>query len=301
MDGVTRRVPAIPPAGPRVPVLIDTDAGAEVDDQHALALALCSPDRIDLRGIVAAHFGDSGGPEGIQRSHDEVQRVLSLAGLVGRVPTARGGHPLRYDSEPSRSDGLELILAEAKRATPEDPLWLVGLGPATDIVSAFLADPSIADQVVVLYHGRTRWPERCWNFNVHNDVRAARALFASRLPLVLFDTGTHLTLPMEEAEQLLGPLGPLGRYLVDIRRGNFHWSLPNKGLFDLGDITLLVDPAAAQWEEVGAPSVGWDLRYDHEHANGRMLRVHDIERDRTFALLAERLARWAGAGGQLAG
>jgi hypothetical protein len=297
-----RRVPAIPPAGTlprRIRLLIDADVANEVDDQYAIALALLSPARIDLRGIVAAHFGDRAGPAGIEQSYEEAQRVLALvppgvAGPAGAVPLRRGSHPLRYGGEPSPSEGVDLILEEAGRATPDDPLWLMGLGPATDIASAYLIDPTIAQRVVVLYHGRTRWPETCWNFNVHNDVRAARTLFHSRLPLVLFDTGTYLRQPMAEAEARVAPHGALGRYLTDIRRRAPRWAAPEKGLFDLGDAVLLVEPALCEWEEVAVPEVGWDLRYDHHRTHGRMLRVYDVDRKGTFDLLERTLAAHTG-------
>jgi purine nucleosidase len=296
-----RRVPVIPPPGAlprRIRLLIDADVANEVDDQYAIALALLSPERIDLRGIVAAHFGDRAGPDGIEQSYAEAQRVLALAppdgaGLAGAVPLRRGSHPLRYGTEPSPSEGVDLILEEAGRATPDDPLWLMGLGPATDIASAYLIDPTIAERVVVLYHGRTRWPEKCWNFNVHNDVRAARTLFHSPLPLVLFDTGTYLRQPMEEAEARVAPHGALGRYLTDIRRRAPRWAAPEKGLFDLGDAVLLVQPDLCEWEEVAVPEVGWDLLYDHHRTHGRMLRVYDVDRAGTFDLLERTLAAHA--------
>ena len=187
-----RRVPEVPAPGKRVRVIIDTDTANEIDDQYAIALALASPERIDLRGLVAAHFGDRGGPRGIDLSYEEIERTLDAAGMGGKFPVLRGSHALRYGTEASPSEGVDFILEEARRASPEDPLWVVFLGPATDAASAWLTDPSIADRVVVLYHGRTIWPEKCWNFNVHNDVRAARALFHSNVPFVLFDTGTYL-------------------------------------------------------------------------------------------------------------
>jgi hypothetical protein len=283
----------VPPPGQRIPVVIDSDAANEVDDQYAIALALRSPERLELRGLVAAHFGDRGGAAGIEQSYEEIQRVLAAAGLAGRVPVLRGSHPLRYSDEPSPSEGVSFIVEEARQATPEHPLWIVLLGPATDAVAAYLADPSIVDRVVVLYHGRTRWPEKCWNFNVYNDVRAARALFHGPLPLVLFDTGTYLRQPMAEAEAQLAPHGALGRYLVEIRRRRPQWAAPDKGLFDLGDIAFLVAPSLAEWEEVPVPSVNWDLAYDHTRTHGRMLRIYHIDRAGTFRLLAERLGRWA--------
>jgi hypothetical protein len=274
-------------------LVIDADAANEVDDQYAIALALLSPERIDLRGLVAAHFGDRAGPAGIAQSYEEIQRVLTLAGRAsgpGRVPVLQGSHPLRYSNEPSPSEGVDFILEEARRATPEDPLWVMGLGPATDLASAYLADPSIAGRVVALYHGRTRWPEKCWNFNVHNDVRAARLLFHSPLPLVLFDTGTYLRQPLEEAETRVAPHGALGRYLTDIRRRQPRWAAPEKGMFDLGDAVLLVAPELCEWEEVAVPSVGWDLVYDHQRTHGRMLRVYHVDRRGTFDLLERMLA-----------
>ncbi len=292
-----RPVPTIPPPEKRIRLLIDTDAATEVDDQHAIALALCAPDRFDLRGFVAAHFGDDGGPTGIAQSAAEIARVLAAAGRTGRFPVRHGSHPLRYSGEPSPSEGVDFICSEAHNATPDDPLWIVGLGPATNVVSAYLTDPSIVERVVVLYHGRTHWPEKCWNYNVYNDVRAARALFHSALPLVLFDTGTYLRLPMEAAEQQLAPHGALGRYLVDIRRRHAYTMRADKGLFDLGDMAFLVDPTLAEWEQVGVPHVEWDLRYDHAHSHGEMLRVFHIDREGTFALLSRALSQHATRGG----
>jgi inosine-uridine nucleoside N-ribohydrolase len=286
-----RRVPTVPPAGQRVRVVLDTDTANEVDDQYAIALALFSPERIDLKGLVAAHFGDRGGPAGIDQSYDEIRRVLDLAGDAGRVPAFRGSHPLRYSDVAEPSEGVDFIVEEARKATPDDPLWVVLLGPATDVVAASVAAPDIADRMVALFHGRTRWPATCWNFNVHNDVRAARALFHSPLPFVLFDTGTYLRQPLEEAEQTVAPHGPLGRYLVDIRRRTPRHAAPSKGLFDLGDVAFLVDPALAEWEEVSVPTVGWDLVYDHAHTHGRMLRVYHIDRPGTFRLLSDHLVR----------
>src|SRR5688572_23714508 len=101
-----RRVPAIHPPGQLqkpVRLIVDTDCANEVDDQYALALALLSPERIELRGVVAAHFGDRAGNRGIDLSFDEIGRVLDQAGMVGRFPVLRGSHALRYSDEPQPS------------------------------------------------------------------------------------------------------------------------------------------------------------------------------------------------------
>lgn len=201
-----------PPSGP-VKIIIDADAANEVDDQYALALALGSPGKFRIEGLVAAHFGDAGGSAGIEKSYAEMLRLLELAGLSGKIPVKRGSDPLQYRDRVPQSEGVDFIIERARAATPEDPLWLVLLGPATDAAAALLKEPQIADRLVVFWHGRTQWPVRCWNFNAYNDIRAARLLFELPCRFVLFDTGTYLRIPAEETQRRYAPLGPLGAYL----------------------------------------------------------------------------------------
>jgi hypothetical protein len=67
---------------------------------------------------------------------------------------------------------------------------------------------------------------------------------------------------------------------------------PSEGVdFDVGDIAALVDPALVKTEVVPVPGVDWDMWYDHRHTHERMLRIYDIDRDATFALLFRKIAR----------
>jgi inosine-uridine nucleoside N-ribohydrolase len=283
-----RKTPAIPPAGQRLRVIIDSDAKCEVDDQWALALAVLSPERFQIEGFVGAPYLH-GGLEGVEKSAREIELILDKAGLAGRWPVKRGSHPLQYRDVPSPSEGVDFIVAKAMSSTPEDPLWIISLGAATNIASAYLQEPRIAERVVVFWHGRTRWPDQCWNFNVFGDRHAARLLFHSSLPLVLFDTGTHLSCPMGESELQVRPHGALGAYLHDYRKTNPYFMGADKGFFDLGDIAALVAPGLAQWEITACPEVDWDLSYRFKANRGKILRCYDIDRDGTFALLYEKL------------
>ena len=66
MDAKERSVPAIPPKGRRMRVVIDSDAKNEIDDQWALALAILSPERFEIEGFVGANFDNQrGGPDGV--------------------------------------------------------------------------------------------------------------------------------------------------------------------------------------------------------------------------------------------
>jgi len=294
-DTSHRVVPVIPPSGSRLRLLIDSDAKNEIDDQYAIALAITSPERFAIEGFVGANFDNArGGPGGVAKSVSEIELVLDKAGLAGRWPVLPGSDPMRYQFEPSPSAGVDYLIERAMAGTPDDPLWVVGLGAATDMASAFLREPAIIDRVVVFWHFRTRWPEKCYNFNVFGDVRAARVLFHSPLPFVLFDTGTYLTLPMAESERDLRPLGALGAYLHDYRTTSPGFMSPRKGFYDLGDIAALVDPSLACWEVTECPSVDWDLDYDFTQPRGSILRCYHVDRDRTFALLVDHMRRFFG-------
>lgn len=286
-----RHVPELPAPGERVRLLIDTDAATEVDDQFALALALHSPERFDIEGLVGAHLGDQGGPDGPDLSVAEIDRVLDRAGRPRPCPVLPGSHPLQYSTTPIDSPGVDLIIERAMDASDDRRLWIVVLGPITDVASAWLKCPEIADRVVVFYHARTTgWPRSCWNVNIYRDLRAARVVLASSLPLVLFDTGTYLRAPMEETAARLAPLGPLGEYLHEIRCRHEWTRSPSKAFYDLGDVATLVDPALAETEVVRTPQIDWDLRLQHTGEYGRMLRVYHIDRDGTFEMLYRKLA-----------
>jgi inosine-uridine nucleoside N-ribohydrolase len=279
-------------------VVIDSDAKNEIDDQWAIALAILSPERFKIEGFVGANFDNQrGGPDGVERSAQEIETVLEKAGMAGRWPVKRGSHPMRYQFEPSESEGVDLIIERAMAGSPEDPLWVVGLGAATDMASAYLKEPGIIDRVVAFWHFRTRWPEKCYNFNVIGDVRAARLIFHSPLPFVLFDTGTYLRCSMEESARTVAPYGELGRYLHEYRHSSPGFTSPDKGFFDLGDIAALVDPDLACWEVTECPDVGWDLAYHFNGSKGSILRCYHVDRDRTFGLLYDRLTATYGEDG----
>ena len=285
-----RNVPQIPPKGERIRVLIDTDAKNEIDDQWAIALAILSPERFEIEGFVGANFDNRrGGPDSVEKSVREIETVLESAGMAGKWPAKHGSHPMRYQSEPSESEGVDFIIDRAMAGSPENPLWVVGLGASTDMASAYLKEPRIVDRVVVFWHFRTRWPVQCYNFNVLGDVRAARLIFHSPLSFVLFDTGTYLRCPMEESEQYVRPYGALGRYLHDYRHTAPGFMSPRKGFFDLGDIAALIDPDLACWEVTACPRVDWDLSYHFEGTMGSILRCYHVDRDRTFSLLYDKL------------
>jgi len=128
---------------------------------------------------------------------------------------------------------------------------------------------------------------------VFGDPHAARLLFHSPLSLLLFDTGTFLTCPMNESETRVMPRGSIGEYLHTIRVGNNWYESPTKGFFDLGDIAVLLDPSVGYFEETSCPEVTQELDYEFRDSKGRILRCYHVDRDKVFDLLYRKLEQHA--------
>jgi hypothetical protein len=68
---------------------------------------------------------------------------------------------------------------------------------------------------------------------------------------------------------------------------------PKKGFFDMGDIAALVVPEIASWKETECPELGWGrdgfLDYRFKGTLGSIIRCYDIDRDKAFALLYDKL------------
>src|SRR6187401_2853358 len=70
-------------------VIIDTDAKNEADDQFAIVHALLSPS-LEVRGLIAAHFGASRSHRSMDESREEIDLLLDLMNLEQRVTVANG-------------------------------------------------------------------------------------------------------------------------------------------------------------------------------------------------------------------
>ena len=288
-----RPLPPAPPTDRPLRVLIDSDTGAEVDDQHAIALAILRPDRLNLVGFVATHFADHGGPQGTARSAAQIENVLEAAGMAGKYLVRPGGDPLAYDTQPQRSPGAEFIIEQA--LADDDPLWVVGLGACSNIASALLIEPAIAERMVVVWHSRCKhWPARFASWNGLNDLSAVRALSRSRVPLVWFDTGTYLRLTMEVSEERVRPRGRLGTLLHEIRLDKPFACRPDKAMFDVGDIAYLIDPSLCESEQAAVPEITPELEFTWPRDNGQMHRIYQINNAAALDLLYDVLKQHAG-------
>jgi purine nucleosidase len=293
--GEKKVIPKIPPKNERMRIIIVSDATNEIDDIWAIALAILSPERFEIEGFVGSNYDHTHngiGPKSIDMSVAEIHTILEKAGMAGKYPVYKGSHPMQYEFAPSGSEGVDFIIERAMAGSPDNPLWVIGLGSSTDLASAYLKEPAIKDRVVMFWHARTEqtWPFRAHNYNIKGDMHAARMMFHSPLSLVLFDTGTHLTAgTLEETAENVKPYGALGEYMYNYRLKSDYYKSTTKGYFDLGDIAVLIDPDLGKWEETICPTVTLYMDYNFYKTNGKVLRCFGIDRNKTFELLYRKL------------
>jgi purine nucleosidase len=199
----------------RRPVLLSTDCGCEMDDQWALALLALAPS-LELRAVVGAHAPGLTAPA----AADHARGVLRQMNLTETPPVVAGSSgPMTDDLTPVESEGTELLRREAQGFSPRRRLAVLVIGSATDVASALLLDPALADRIEVVAVGFDGWPKGGDPFNVKNDVRAWQALLASPVPITVGPIDTclrHLTLTRAAAREMLSPAGGPARFLLSI-------------------------------------------------------------------------------------
>ena len=90
------------------------------------------------------------------------------------------------EQTPFASDAAKHLTELAMRYSPEKPLHVVAIGAITNVASALLMKPEIADNIVVVWLGGNalEWHDNI-EFNIRQDVASARVVFASGAPLVM--------------------------------------------------------------------------------------------------------------------
>ena len=294
---VDRILPELPPKGKRLKLIIDTDFANEVDDMYAVALALATPERFEIEGFIATHFNNSyPGPESIEKSYKLLKDFLAISGFGDRYRVLKSAPPIAYYGYPSEGEGIDFIIERAHATDEENPVWVVGLGAATNLASAILKDPGIIPKVRYVFHARSdhSWPLRSMQFNVQGDVHAARTLLKKWVPRGWFDTGSQLKCSLELDERYIAPAGAMGRFMHEYRR-NHPWAecrTQDKGFFDLGDIVWLMEPDACKSEVIAAPTMDPYMFFDHTQTNGKIVRIYDIDNNTAWNLLFESLNRY---------
>lgn len=256
-----------------VRLITDTDAKNEADDDFAVVQALLSP-KIENVGLVAAHYGLKRHADSMQRSFEELERVVEKMHFTGQVPILHGGaRPMPDTATPVDSEGARLIIEEAMKAD-ERPLYAIFLGPLTDLASAYLMEPRIAGRLTAIWIGGGLYPDGGEEFNLGNDIAAVNVVMGSNIPLWQVPKNVYEMMPvtLAELECRVRPWGEIGAYLCDQLMEHAMTEGPRKSAFRSGECWVLGDSPAVglilyedrfsfEWKQ--APAVGADMNYIH--------------------------------------
>ncbi len=167
-----------------IDVVLDTDTFNETDDQYAIAYMLQYSQKLRVRALYAAPFAngtlsDSPG-EGMEKSYLEIQKIVRLAKRTDLLSSVYRGSKswLKDEKTPVDSEAARHLVSLASEYSPEHPLFVVAIGAITNVASALLMQPKIAENIVLVWLGGTAFHVgSTMEFNMIQDISAVRAAF----------------------------------------------------------------------------------------------------------------------------
>ena len=265
-------------------VLLDTDARNEVDDQHYIAYGLFS--NLDVLGINSAHHG----PHRINHfgaaqepiNYGEILYIIELSRISGllkhrtenQIPRAfRGAKvPLPVpvsgkwsDTQPIESEASEAILAAARGVSPDNPVWVLPVGPCTNIASAILLAREegldLKSRIRIVWLGGG--PERVnAHHNGGSDPWSVYVTVQSGIEfLMMLENPTGSSFKFDKTvEGHLYPDNPLGDYLRKITPAR------PKNLYDITVLSMVIGSHVGEhWLTKVEPSILLDREQGYEY------------------------------------
>ncbi len=305
-------------------IILDCDPGQ--DDAIAILLALGSPDEIELLAITTV-----AGNVPLRLTELNARKILELAGRADipvykgcHRPLVEPLETAEYVHGETGLNGVDLpeprmklteghavdAIIEIVMAAPAATITLCPTGPLTNIAMALLKEPELAARVkdIVLMGGAIGLGNvtPAAEFNIYVDPHAARVVFESGVPITMLGLDvTHQALvnrPRLEAIRALGtPVASAAAGLVDFfnRFDSDRYEVDGAPLHDPCVIAQLIDPTIFKGKPChvaieteggskGRTNVDWFPR-EQRVANATV--INEMDADRFFALLTERLAR----------
>ncbi|MEN8158064.1 MAG: nucleoside hydrolase [Bacteroidota bacterium] len=262
----------------RIPVIIDTDANNELDDQHALAYLLLNDKTFHTIGVTVnttMHGGE------IAEHVKEANRIVQLCGLKGVIPVfsgANGAFPeIREHTGESVFDGheaVDFIIAEALKKR-EQKLVLLPVGKLTNVALALKKEPAIAENIRVVWLG-SNYPLP-GEYNLDNDTAALSFVLRSGVPFEIatvrygdYSGTAEVKVTQAEIFEKMPGLGPeieepvtgrhgdtftnFGDYSVSLfSHTEFFDEEKSRSLFDMAAVAVVKDPSWAIATEIATP------------------------------------------------
>lgn len=287
----------------KVKVVIDNDFCGDPDGLFQLThQLLCKT--TDIRAIVGGHLSENAGftsrTDQATESCEKANKVLDLMGMMGKVKVVPGSEKALTSTDmPAESEGARTIVDEARKCTPEKPLYVLCGASLTNIASAWLMDNSIEDKVVVVwiggqeYDGISSYPPPGYSkveYNLNLAIKAGQVIFNKskmRIWQIPRDVYRQCLYSFDEVKLEVEPCGKIGKYLSEQLSNTINtcekYGIAMGEVYIMGDSPLVLltslqtgfeaDPASSQYKYVACPTINDDGSYSLNHS-GRLIRVY---------------------------
>ena len=247
---------------------------------------------------------------GMEESYQEILTVdrLMNTGLAGRTYRGSPGYLPAPDAPIDSPAARHLI--ERAMADDDRPLYVVAIGATTNLASALLMAPEIAERIVIVWTSAYPTWSGVYNysFNLEQDLPASQLLFESGVPMVYlpgYYLGAQLRLSLPEIEAWIRGRGAIGDYLHHLYTHNKLYpqrgihELPGRSwvIWDLINFAWLLEPSWVPTRLVPTPRLGDDQHWHSDGAPGiEMREAYSVARDPIFIDFLAKLEAAFGSG-----
>jgi len=281
----------------KLPVIFDTDANNELDDQHALAYLFFNSNVFDIKGITVNATRNGGN---IDSHFDEAERVMKLCKVADKIPLLKGADKsfteIENDLSNSNFDGFEavdFIIGEAKKHTNEK-LVVIAVGKLTNLALALKKEPAIAENIRLVWLG-SNYPEP-GEYNLDNDIASMNYVLKTNIDFEMVtvrygkSSGTDaVRITKEEALKNMPGVGPritipivgrhggkfhtFGDYSENLFQNcKFHGNPPSRALFDMAAVAIVKNPKWAESTIISCP-IMVDEKWVEQPENSRKINI----------------------------
>lgn len=281
-------------------VILDTDTYNEIDDQFALSWAVLeNGKRLNLLSVNAAPFYNSRSTcaeDGMIKSYDEILNLLNIISDCGcdlkvdpkSIPVYKGSTQYLPSKDTAVNSEAADNIVRTVKSNPR-PVYVLAIGAITNVASAIIKDPSITENMVVVWLGGHAWHyHHSREFNMVQDVNAAKVIFDSKVPFLqvpCVGVCDNLKTTVPELRYYLEGKNKLSDYLCDIvcdyqPEGAKCWS---KVIWDISTVAALITKGYGEAVTLPTPVLTTESMYAFDTARHPMLYVRSLNRDKIFA------------------
>ena len=291
-------------------VILDTDTCNEMDDQYAIAHAIGS-DRLRVLSINAApYFYRQGGgyAEGMERSYNEILRVLRMCCKEGEYPVFRGSPETIHETGGAvDSPAARNIIKTAMES--DEIIYVLALGAITNVTSAILLEPRIKDKICVIWLGGNCLEKEgeIDEYNLVQDYKAGQLLLNCGVKLIMLPAmgpdktlGTQvLSVTREELEERItgdSDAAVFFRYTLpeefDKPTREYHGGAWIRIIWDIAAPAALAVPDAFEYKIIPTPVFADNGAYAFDSTRHPMIFMIKLDRDAVFEDMYRAIARF---------